>query len=292
MNISFSNNQSELDFSILVEYESVVEQVAAVKALRRSQTSESASPPSAVIPFLIRRSALFMQCPSLSDMLSVAKGDCKKAGENTDLIAILAPYDDLAALLPARRHFVSTVMILVLPDRFESFLLNAVSQRPGLCNHLTTDLQYSCFYYEWELDPGHKVLLLDSILSKHLYYNCQYTHVASDSSNHEFAPFVFVAGNSAAIGGFTVDNDLMDDAQATSCSASSYVPSLQFEDSVLVDAALESKRIGLAPWASDWHQVKTGCKVRMPWIQDFTLRQFENASKLRGPIPGPESQDI
>jgi hypothetical protein len=112
-----------------------------------------------------------------------------------------------------------------------------------------------------------------------MFHNFEYTQVP-DSSKDVFTYVVVVAGNSAAVGGFTVDKNFMDDAQAQSYAAINYKSYVHFEEETLAEAALKAERIGPHPWYDGWHDCKTGVgKFIAPWVKDFTREMYSNDLK-------------
>jgi hypothetical protein len=291
MNESFSNPQSQLDFSLLDEEEVAVNQTIAANLGMHFLACKSASPQSPPIPFLIRRAALLTLCPSLSGMLDEARNDCQIAGANTDLVGLLVPYEVMAALLPPQKHSVSSAFVLFLPDKFEPLLLDSLSQRPGIGHYRQFPHHASDFYLEWKLDERHRVLVPHSTLHSHLFHNFEYGKDRFDFSKNVFTPFIFVSGNSAVVGGFKVNDDVMDYGQCEYACVPGCESLSHFEYLHLTHAERNPERLRATPWDDKWFQLETGCLIREPWVRDFTKHLFEESTPPRADR-GAECQDI
>jgi hypothetical protein len=112
-----------------------------------------------------------------------------------------------------------------------------------------------------------------------MLYNFGYNSELTDNSNAVFNKVIFVAGDSAAVGGFTVDNNFIDDAQAQSCTADNHNPYVHFTEAQLAEAELERERIGYHPWYRGWHACEMDGNVIAPWIQDFTREMYSADSQ-------------
>jgi len=292
MSESFSNHQSQFDFSVVAERDVTVKQTTLAESPMHFLACKPASPQLTAIPFLISRAALFTLCPSLSGMFDEALNDCQVAGANTDLVAALVPYEVMAALLPPQKHSASSAFVLFLPDKFEHMLLDTLSQRPGIGHYRQIPQHASSFYLEWKLDKRHRVLVSDSTLFSHLFHNFEYGQDRFDFSKNVSAPIIFVSGTSVAVGGFKVNDDVMDYCQCEFTREPGCESSIHFEYLHLTHAERDAERLRASPWDDKWFELETGCLIREPWVRDFTKHLFENASILRGLKMEPECQDI
>jgi len=291
MSESFSNHQSQFDFSLLAEQEIATKLTDSPGLAMHFLASKPASPELAAIPFMVRRAALFTLCPLLNGLLEGALNDCQIAGANRDLIALIVPYDVMAALLPPQKHSVSSAVVLFLPDKFERLLLDTLSQRPGIGHYRPIPRHAPSFYLEWKLDKRHRVLFSHSTLHSHLFHNFEYGNDRFDCSKNVFAPFIFVSGNSVAVGGFKVNDDVMDYGQCEWSCEPGCESSIHFEYLHLTHAERDADRLRATPWDDKWFQLETGCLIREPWVRDFTKHLFEESTPPRTDR-GAECQDI
>ena len=278
MSESFSNHQSQFDFTLLAERDVAGKQTAPPELPMHFLASKPASPQSTSIPYMIRRAALFTLCPSLMGIFDEAVNDCQIDGANTDVIGVLVPYDMMAALLPPQIHSVSSVFVLFLPEKFERTLLDTLSQRPGIGHYRQFPHCAPDFYLEWKLDKRHRVLVSHSTLHSHLFHNFEYGQDRFDFSKNVFAPIIFVSGNSAAVGGFKVNDDVMDYGQCECTREPGCESLIHFEYLHLTHAERDAERLRATPWDDKWFQLETGCIIREPWVRDFTKHLFEEST--------------
>ena len=139
-------------------------------------------------------------------------------------------------------------IFMYLPDEFEPIISELVMQQPGPFAYPDVDLMMGNVYFGWYCEHD------DSSLPRGLWVYDGILHEAindyfkRDEVRRDWVPVIMVSGDSVAIGGFAVDDDIAFGAQAASMSLQSLMPEEIYSDDELRAASLLAKEVGLAPW--------------------------------------------
>lgn len=139
-------------------------------------------------------------------------------------------------------------IFIYLPDEFESIISNLVLQQPGAFVQPDIDLMNQWVYFGWSCELDDSSLPCELWVEEGFLRRAISDYFTTYEVRRDWMPVVMVAGESVAIGGFAVDDNIAFDAQAASMSTQSLMPQEIYSHDELVSAARLEKKIGLTPW--------------------------------------------
>lgn len=139
-------------------------------------------------------------------------------------------------------------IFIYLPGEFEPIISNLVLQQPGAFVQPDIDLMNQWVYFGWSCELDDSSLPCELWVEEGILHSAISDYFTIYEVRRDWMPVVMVAGESVAIGGFAVDDNIAFDAQAASMSTQSLKPQEIYSNDELVSAARHAKKIGLSPW--------------------------------------------
>lgn len=234
---------------------SLTEQKA--QAMNNSSTNHVPSRSGHSRAMLIDRQHLCSSAPHLEGMLQdlmahlqerrITRPLCPAITVPTEYLQpVLEPHWEAAGI--ERRDLSTETLVLYLPSAFESVIGELATTTPTVFNHPSLDFRDVKTYLGWATTLASDKSTTELWVPERPLSEAICAAIRHDEPRTGWVPVVMCAGQSVAVGGFVVDDDLICSLQATCSCRGGVAPEVIYEPDEIREGHCLALEVGPTPW--------------------------------------------